>query len=59
MERKIINLITKAKNKIDLYKIPRSIKYKNCAYSKNLNVVVIAVPCHGFGDVVFASKFAN
>lgn len=59
MERKIINLITEAKNKIDLYKIPRSIKYKNCVYSKNLNVVVIAAPCHGFGDVIFASKFAN
>lgn len=59
-------LIEEAEDKIDLYKAPRiaiSEKYKRpCAGGKckrNLNVIIVAAPCNGFGDIIFATKFAR
>lgn len=53
--------IKKAKNKTELYKAPRLYyEYLNKKpYSKDIRVGIIATPCHGFGDVVFATKFAE
>lgn len=61
MEKKeIISQIKKAKNKNQLYKIPRTFDFGNkCRRNNNLNVVIVALPCHGYGDVIFSSKFAN
>jgi hypothetical protein len=56
------SLIEDAENKNDLYKVPRIYieeTVKNPKFSKDLHVGVIAAPCHGFGDVVFATKFAR
>lgn len=44
-------------NKTELYKIPYDFSHEKC--SKNLKVGVIAAPCHGFGDVIFATKFSR
>ena len=59
-------LVNQASNAIDLYKVPRIAfgnLYKNPCYggrcNRNLNVAIIVAPCHGFGDVIFATKFAG
>ena len=68
MERKLKELVNSAKTRIDLYKAPRkaielSIKnpcgvhHSEC--SRNLNIAIVAAPCHGFGDIIFATKFAR
>ncbi len=66
MEAKLKELVLQATNNIDLYKAPRDAieeLYKNpCTQKKcyrNLNVAVVVAPCHGFGDVIFATKFAR
>ena len=66
MEETLHKLVQEAEDKIDLYHAPRDAidhLYKNpCTNqrcNRNLNVAVIAAPCHGFGDVVFAAKFAR
>ena len=65
MQSALKKLVLEAEDTIDLYQAPRdaiSQVYKNpCAQGcyKSLNVFVVAAPCHGFGDVVFASKFAR
>lgn len=66
MEKVLKKLVEDADNRIDLYKAPiKAIKKTSkqpCAGGKcrhNLNIIVVAAPCHGFGDVVFASKFAK
>jgi len=57
--------IKNASGKQDLYRAPRIAiedAYKNPCKSgcdRNLNVAVVASPCHGFGDVIFATKFAR
>ena len=59
-------LVQDADDKIDLYHAPRTAieeLYKNpCvgrSCNRSLNVAVIAAPCHGMGDVIFATKFAR
>lgn len=66
METILRELVEEAKDNIDLYQAPRDAideLYKNpCLVRKcnrNLNVVVVAAPCQGFGDVIFATKFAR
>lgn len=59
-------LVLEADDKIDLYQAPRlaieeTLK-KPCTQNKckrNLNVFIVAAPCNGFGDVIFATKFAR
>src|SRR3990172_286697 len=66
MNKILIDKISAADNQVDLYKAPyKKIKEfytEPCAdfkCRKDLHVAVVAAPCHGFGDVIFASKFAN
>ena len=66
MEAKLRELVEQAEDRIDLYHAPRDAirdLYKNPCQprkcNRNLNVAVVAAPCHGFGDVIFATKFAR
>jgi hypothetical protein len=64
MKSHLLHLIKSSNDRIDLYRAPRIAmndaydKIKNLGI-KNLNVAIIALPCNGFGDVVFAAKFAK
>ena len=71
----ILKLTRRSKNRWDWWKIPyKSISkiYTNPCSSgrksrnacslprgKIFKIAILAVPCHGFGDVIFASKLAN
>ena len=63
MEEELKKLIRQADDKIDLYRAPRFAiedAYKKVSPgATDLNVVIIAAPCNGFGDIVFATKFAR
>lgn len=66
MEPELVKIVKKAKSRVDLYRAPRlaieNTFAKPCSSgkcSRNLNVAVVAAPCHGFGDIIFASKFAH
>jgi hypothetical protein len=59
-------LVQDSTNKIDLYQAPRNAIYElhknpctDRSCNRSLNVAVIAAPCHGLGDVIFATKFAR
>jgi hypothetical protein len=59
-------MVRDAQNKVELYHAPRDAiekLYKRpCSHKKcrkDLNVAVVTAPCNGFGDVVFATKFAR
>lgn len=65
MQANLIKAIKKANGKIEMYKAP--IKAISDSFSspcsrgctRNLKVAILAAPCHGFGDVIFAAKFAG
>jgi hypothetical protein len=66
MQKSLEKLIRDARNKVELYQAPRKAIVetysKPCIRNqclKNLQVTVVCAPCHGFGDVVFATKFAR
>jgi len=48
-------------NKVDLNKNIRNYIIDNFPHQfpKNMCVYIIAAPCHGFGDIIFAAKFAR
>ena len=61
LNKKIINKIRPLKNYDKLYNIPWELYFNkrcnNCG--KNLNILILNAPCNGFGDLIFAYKFAN
>lgn len=66
MEAALCKIIKATTGTTSLYLAPHEaidVVYANpCASNRcvrNLNVAVVAAPCHGFGDVIFATKFAR
>ena len=43
----------------ELYDIKNIFKGKQTPFTKNLFVIIVNLPCNGFGDIIFAMKFSN
>jgi hypothetical protein len=54
-----MNILDRIKNEKNFHDIKNIFKGLKTSFAKNLSVLIVNLPCNGFGDIVFAMKFSN